>query len=388
MAESKIWAEAQELNEQLVTWRRYLHQIPELGINLPQTTAYVAEQLTKLGVDHEVFEDVSCIVATIGKGDRCILLRGDMDGLPGEEQSGEEFSSTNGCMHACGHDIHPSALLGAAKILKAHEDELNGVVKLLFQSGEEVFKGSEAAIKAGVLENPKVDAAYGMHVFAQPEIGEVQFGDIIMGAVFGFKITVTGVGGHGSQPENCIDPINAAVAIYQAFQSLIARELPSYEEGVLTIGQFQAGQAANAIPDKAVLQGTLRTFKPAIKEMMMRRIREVAESVGQTYRCTVEVETLSNVPSVMCDAELTETFLGSIRKLGIMHKETPGLHLIGSEDFANISAQVPSTYFIIGGGMDNPEERLAQHNPKIRFNEKCLPMGAAIYAQIALDFLK
>ena len=386
--ESIIWKEAQELNDQLIGYRRELHQIPEIGINLPQTTKYVADKLTLLGVDHTVYEDISCVVATIGSGDKCILLRGDMDGLPGDEQSGEPFRSTNGCMHACGHDMHAAALLGAAELLKKHEAELNGTVKLLFQSGEETFQGSRAAIEAGVLENPQVERAYGMHIFSLPELGEVQFGEIIMGAVFGFKITVTGVGGHGSQPENCIDPINAAVGIYQAFQTLIAREVPSYEEAVLTIGMFEAGKAPNAIPDKAVLQGTLRTFKPHIKEMMMKRIREVAESVAATNRCTVEIETLSNVPSVVCQPEITEDCLESVRKLGIIHKETPGLHLIGSEDFACIAEKVPSTYFVLGGGVDKPEERLAQHNPKIRFNEKSIPMGAAVYTQIALDYLK
>lgn len=385
--ESMIWNEAKEMQEELVAYRRFLHQVPELGICLPQTVKFVSEKLSSFGISHNVMEEISCVVATIGQGEPCILLRGDMDGLPGCEKSGETFSSENGCVHACGHDMHAASLLGAARILKQHEEELKGTVKLLFQSGEETFQGAKSAIEAGVLENPKVDVAYGMHIFSPTEPGAVEYGEMIMGAVYGFKICITGVGGHGSQPENCIDPINAGVGIYQALQSLIARELPPYEEASLTIGQFKAGEAANAIPDQAVLQGTLRTFKPHIKEYLMQRIQDVAKNVGATYRCTVEIETLSNVPSVICDEQLTGRFLDSVRKLGIIHTEKPGLHLMGSEDFAFISEKIPATYFVLGGGVENPEERLGQHNPKIRFNESALSMGAAVYSQIALDYL-
>lgn len=377
--------EAQAMKEEIIRWRRALHQIPELGITLPKTIAYISARLTELGIEHEVKEDISCIFATIGKGDRCFLLRGDVDGLPGEEQSGLDFASTNGCMHSCGHDMHGAALLGAAKILKAHEEELKGTVKLLFQSGEEIFAGAKAAIEAGVLEN--VDAAFGLHIFAPEPMGRLNYSDILMGAVYGFKITIEGKGGHGSQPENCIDPINAGVEVYQALQSLVARECPPLQSAALTIGQFSAGTVANAIPQEAVLQGTLRTFDKATREMLIRRINEIVPAVCTAYRCKVEIEVLSNVPSLVCDETLLANCLDSIKELEIIDTMKGGVKYIGSEDFALIAERVPSCYVVIGAGINEESKKIAQHNPKIVFNEDSLPMATAIYVKVASDWL-
>ena len=156
--------EAESMQNELSGWRESLHQIPETGTHLPKTVAFVKEHLEALGIAYHIYEECSCITVTFGKGEPCILLRSDMDGLPINEESGEPFASKNGCMHACGHDLHTTILLGAAKLLKDHEKELKGTVKLIFQSGEETFEGAKAAIEAGVMENPKVDAAFAMHV--------------------------------------------------------------------------------------------------------------------------------------------------------------------------------------------------------------------------------
>lgn len=154
---NELLKEAREMKEELVSWRRALHQIPEIGTHLPKTVEFVTARLAEMGIPYEVYEDCSCVTATLGNGGKCILLRGDMDGLPIREESGETFASVNGCMHACGHDFHATTLLGAAKMLKAHEKELKGTVKFIFQSGEETFEGAAAAVKHGVMENPKVD---------------------------------------------------------------------------------------------------------------------------------------------------------------------------------------------------------------------------------------
>lgn len=377
--------EAQAIKEEIIGWRRDLHQIPELGTTLPQTMAYISARLTEMGIEHEVKEDISCIFATIGTGDKCFLLRGDVDGLPGEEKSGLEFASTNGCMHSCGHDMHGAALLGAAKILKAHENELNGTVRLLFQSGEEVFAGAKAAIEAGVLEG--VDAAFGLHIFASESLGSMSYNDILMGAVYGFKITLTGVGGHGSQPERCIDPINAGVEVYHALQALIARECPALENAALTIGQFSAGSAANVIPETAVLQGTLRTFDKATRELLIRRINEIVPAVGAAYRCKVDIEVLSSVPSLACEKSVLDSCVNSVKELGIMHTFREGAKYIGSEDFALIAEKVPSCYFVLGAGVEDESQWYGQHNPKIIFNEDSLSMASAIHAKVAMEWL-
>lgn len=381
----KLMMEASGMKEQLTDWRRQLHQIPEVGIQLPRTMAYIKEQLDKLGIEYRAFDDISCIEATIGKGERCFLLRSDVDGLPVTEETDLPFRSVNGCMHGCGHDMHGTILLGAAKLLKEHEEELQGRVKLLFQSGEEVFQGAKAAIEAGVLKD--VEAAFAIHVIAAVPAGAIITGKEPMAAVDGFKITLTGRGGHGSLPQSCIDPINAAVQVYLALQSLIAREISGTEEAVLTIGQLSAGETANVIPERAVLQGTLRTFKPKVRERLVARIREVSAAVAAAYRCQMEYEVLSACPGVVTDDSLNALIEKSIRSVLPLSKVHPGAHGMGSEDFAEIAQRVPSAYFILGAGVPEKEKRLGQHNPKVVFNEDVLPMGAAIYAKAAMDYL-
>ena len=379
--------EAYAINDPLIAWRRALHQIPEIGTDLPQTMQYIRQQLEEMGIDCILHEDISCITATIGSGGKCFLLRSDADAIPVAEETALPFRSSNGCMHACGHDLHTAILLGAAKLLKAHESQLKGTVKLLFQSGEEVFRGAKVAIEAGVLENPSVDAAFAMHAIAMMPVGVIMTGKEAMASVDGFKITLTGHGGHGSMPETAVDPINAAVQVYLALQSLIAREIGGTEEAVLTIGQFAAGDAANVIPERAVLQGTLRTFAPAVRERLCRRIREVTAGVASVYRCGWEYEVLSACPSVITDDAVTAHAEKSIRSIVPEFHIMGGAHGMGSEDFAEIAQRVPTSYYMIGAGPEDPQKRLGQHNPKIEFNEAVLPIGAAIYAQVAMDWV-
>ena len=411
---ASIQEEAATLQEQLIEWRRALHQIPETGITLPQTMAFIKEKLDEMGIAYRAYDDISCIEATIGTGGRCFLLRSDMDALPVAEEADIPFKSTNGCMHGCGHDMHAAILLGAAKLLKAHEGELKGTVKLLFQSGEEVFQGAKAAVEAGVLENPHVEAAFAMHVIAMMPVGVLMTGKEAMASVDGFKITLTGHGGHGSMPEACVDPINAAVQVYLALQSLIAREIGGTDEAVLTIGQLAAGEVANVIPERAVLQGTLRTFKKEVREKLVNRIKEVAQGVAMTYRCQMEYEALSACPSVITDDTVTAQVEESIKSLileaqekenikALMTQEQEkenikslisrlqvikGAHGMGSEDFAEITDKVPGAYYMMGAGPEDPAKRLGQHNPKIEFNEAVISTGAAIYAKTAMDWLE
>ena len=386
MAE-QLGAKAMQLQEQLVTWRRQLHQIPEAGIRLPKTIAFIQKCLDEMEVKYQVFEEISCIVATIGKGEKCFLLRSDIDGLPVAEEADVPFKASNGCMHGCGHDMHGTILLGAAKLLKMREDKLKGCVKLLFQSGEEVFQGAKAAIEAGVLENPKVEAALAMHVIAMMPVGVIMTGKEPMASVDGFKITLTGHGGHGSMPEMCVDPINAAVQVYLALQSLIAREIGGTQEAVLTIGQLAAGDAANVIPEKAVLQGTLRTFKKEVREKLVTRIKEAAQGVAATYRCKMEYEVLSACPSVVTDDRVTAKVEESIKAVVPEFMVMKDAHGMGSEDFAQIADKVPAAYFMMGAGPREEQKRLGQHNPKVEFNEDVLSIGAAIYAKAAMDWL-
>lgn len=379
--------EAQSMKEQLIAWRRSLHKIPEVGLTLPNTMAFIKEQLDVMGVTYQAYDDCSCIVAQIGTGGKCFLLRSDMDALPMAEESGESFASENGCMHACGHDLHAATLLGAAKLLKAHENELNGTVKLLFQSGEEIFAGASAAINRGVLENPHVDAAFAMHVASTLPAGAVMYGPYPMSSVYGFRITLTGKGAHGSTPQLGIDPINTGVHIYLGLQELIAREISATDEASLTIGRFDAGKVSNVIPERAVLEGTLRTFKPAVREMLMERIHQVVNQVAAAYRTEVEFEVLSDVPACACDEALNQEIANSIHDMDETLRLLPIYHVMGSEDFAFFTEKVPSSYFGMGAAVEDKTKWKSHHNPKVVFNENCLATAAAIYAKAAMDWL-
>ena len=385
---AQLLTKALRLQDQLVSWRRALHQIPEVGICFPKTMEFIKQTLDEMEVTYEAYEEISCIVATIGKGEKCFLLRSDMDGLPVVEEADVDFKSVNGCMHGCGHDMHAAILLGAAKLLKEREEDLQGTVKLLFQSGEEVFQGAKAAVEAGVLDNPKVDAAFAMHVIAMMPVGVMITGKEPMASVDGFKITLTGHGGHGSMPEMCVDPINGAVQVYLALQSLIAREIGGTQEAVLTIGQLSAGDVANVIPEKAVLQGTLRTFKKEVRDKLVNRIKEVAEGVAKTYRCQMDYEVLSACPGVVTNDEVTEKIEESIKSVLPEFVILKNAHGMGSEDFAQITDKIPAAYFMMGAGPKEEQKRLGQHNPKVEFNEDVLSMGAAVYAKAAMDWLQ
>lgn len=380
--------EAKAIFDEVVGWRRALHQIPEIGVELPKTVAFITARLAEMGIAYEVYEDCSCVTATIGSGGKCILLRGDMDALPVGEESGLEFASCDGNSHACGHDFHAASLLGAAKILKAHEAELPGTVKLIFQSGEEVFKGAAAAIGHGLMENPKVDAAFATHVFAAMPVNTVFYGKYSMASVYGFRIRIQGKGTHGSSPETGIDPLVVGANILLTLQEIIAREIPAAEEAVLTIGHFEGGSVANVVPDTAMLEGTLRTFKQEIKDYIMPRITEIAESIAKAHRASVTVEELSNVPAVVCDDGMINMMENAVKELDNGMALVPALHAMGSEDFAFYAERVPSVIVGLGAGVEDKSKWVGQHNPKIIFNEAILENEVALYVKMAMDWLE
>ena len=383
-----ILEEARKNHETVVSWRRTLHQIPELGLELPKTVEFVTGKLAEMGIPYEVYEDCSCVTATIGKGGKCILLRADMDALPVPEESGLEFASTNGCSHACGHDFHAASLLGAAKILKEHEAELPGTVKLIFQSAEEVFKGAAAAIRNGVMENPHVDAAFATHVLASLPLNVVAYGKYPMASVYGFKIRVQGKGTHGSSPETGVDPLVVGANILLALQEIIAREIPGAEEVALTIGHFEGGKASNVIPDSAFMEGTLRAFRPEMRDYVIPRIAEIAESIAKAYRASVTVEELSSCPAVSIDDGMMELALNAVKELGNGMHCMNALHAMGSEDFACYTEMVPSMIVAMGAGVEDKSKWVGQHNPKIVFNEDILLNETALYVKVAMDWLE
>ncbi len=382
---------ALELKDEIIANRRYFHTNAEVGLDLPKTVAYVTDKLKSYGIEPQ-----KCghgVTATIGKGGKCLLLRADMDALPMPEESGEEFACPTGTeAHACGHDFHAAMLLTAAKMLKENEDALEGTVKLMFQPAEETFEGGRDMIEAGILDNPHVDAALAFHITpGQMPVGLVMYNSksTMMFSVDGFKITIRGKGSHGAYPHMGVDPINIGAHIHIALQELIAREANPEAACVLTIGKFQAGAAANIIPDTAVLEGTLRTNNAEEREKLVKRIYQVAELTAQTYGGQATIESLSSVAPLVCEKALTEEMLGYMRAMNIPgFMEYPDVTASASEDFASIAEKVPSTFMYLSAGFMDERGAHSAHNPKVRFNEDVCPIGAAALAHCGTEWLK
>ena len=389
---------AASIKEQLISYRRYLHANAEVGFELHKTKAYVRTKLEEMGCT--VDDCGKCgIVATIGgkQSGSVFLLRADMDALPIREESDEVFSSQSGAMHACGHDMHTAMLLGAAQLLKLHENEIEGKVKLMFQPAEEIFEGSYDMIQAGVLDHPKVDAAMMIHVTPGVPfpIGTaiVSSPGVSAPAADYFTIRVQGEGCHGSAPQAGIDALTAAAHILIALQEIQARELGMGDYTVLTIGQFHGGTASNAIADSATLGGTIRTFDEKIREFVKQRIQDISSGVAGAFRATAEVSFDSGCPSLLNDQNVSESvkhylneLLGHVftsTELNPTGKPAAG----GSEDFAYISREVPSVMIALAAGEPQKGYTHPVHHPKVTFDEDVLPIGSAIYAYCALRYL-
>lgn len=387
----RYYQRALELREETVADRRWLHANAEVGLNLPNTKAYVMRRLREYGLEPE---DCGCgITATLGKGGKCILLRADMDALPMVECSGEPFACTSGSgTHACGHDLHTAMLLTAARILKENEAQLKGTVKFMFQPAEETFEGAYNMVDNGILENPKPDAALAFHVGSgkmAPGAYSYNHTGTMMFSVDGFRIVVTGRGAHGAYPHTCIDPINIAMHIYQAMQSIISREVDPQKACVMTVGTFHAGTANNIIPNEAEMTGTIRCNDEGNRQLMKRRLQTLTEMTAQAYGGSARLQWTCQAPALVCDPPLVDALVGYLEELQIPGmKGREGVSASGSEDFAVLSSQIPGAFMYLSAGFPEEENPAPSHNPAVRYNEDVLPIGAAGFAQCATRWLE
>ena len=307
--------QAKLIKEDLLNYRRTIHSNPEVGDKLPKTKAFVMDKLREFGYEPiEICE--SGIVATIegNKSSKTFLLRADMDALPMKEDTNCDFKSNNGCMHSCGHDMHTAMLLGAAKLLKQNKEQVEGTVKLVFQPDEEGFTGAKKMINAGVLENPKVNAAMAMHVHSGTPSNVVLYGlGTSIAGCNRFRIVVKGIGCHGAMPDTGIDPINIAAHIYLSLQEITSREIPSTKPAVLTIGKFVGGDAPNIIPKEVIMEGTIRSLDKELGQFIFNRINDIVKSTAKMFRGEAELIELSSVPPLANDTNLAKE-LGSYVK--------------------------------------------------------------------------
>ena len=383
---NKFLKRAQELKASMKNDRHYLHQNAEVGFDLPITTKYVMDRLQEIGLEpKEICKSGVTALIEGKKPGKTYLLRADMDALSMNEENVLEFASKTNAAHNCGHDMHTAILLGAAQILKENVDELEGNVRLMFQPNEEAFLGSKAMIEAGVLDD--VDVASCMHMMLDYDASNYACAPgFFSSSCDGFKITVNGKGCHGAMPHLGIDPINVGMSICTAFQQLVSRETPPKETASLTFGQFSGGNTPNIVPDKVVIQGTLRTYNAELRAKLVKRMQTIVKSAGEMYGTTVEYEVLSDVPSIYVNPEMLEevkTYLSEIEGLTLANDN---FRITPSDDMAFISEKVPTVYLLLQARVkDNP---YPHHNPKVLFDESAMTWGAAMHAQCAFEWLK
>lgn len=383
---------AMSMQEETIKHRRALHQMAEVGFELDKTVAYVCEVLESYGVEHSII-CAGGIVANIGnKQGKTILLRADMDALPMDEDNDLDYKSQNqGAAHTCGHDLHTAMLLTTAKILKSMEADLCGNVKLMFQPNEEGLLGAQLMIENGVLNNPTVDSAMAMHVFAglgKTGIFTYKYGAFAAGATR-FKIDIQGKGGHGARPEDTIDPLLISSYIYQGLLSIQTRQLGGIEPFVLTIGKMSGGDAPNIIPDSATMEGSMRFFSNEVGKLGFSRIEQIATQTALLYGGTATVTDLGTCPPVVNDNALVDQVCGYIESELGEHSlfETKDLNM-GSEDFAFVMNEVPGVYVGVNAGSKEDGYQYLCHHPKVTFDESVFPYGIAAFVSCATNWLK
>ena len=386
-----FYKEASDLKDEIVRHRRYFHRNAEVGMTLPYTSKYIEKALASYGIECKRFG--GGLVGILGSGDSTVLLRADMDALPMKEQSGEEFTScSESTAHTCGHDLHAAMLLGSAKILSKHRKHLQGRVAFMFQPGEEVLKGCADMIGHGLIDDLAPSAALAIHTGAgriPPGVFMYNAGGVMMFSADTFRIDISGKGGHGAYSHLSSDPIRIGNSIYSALESLMAKERNPIRRASLSIGRFSGGTAGNVIPESAVIEGSLRTDDSDERERLCKRITEACKQCAESLGGTASVSFTAGVPPLVCDRDLTERAVSYMRELSVPWRDAVSdLTAAASEDFSLIAEKIPSTYIYLSAGFDDSRGDSLAHDPRVRFNEDVLPIGAAVYSQFAVRFLE
>lgn len=386
-----IHAQAAELLPELIQIRRHLHAHPELSFQEYETAAFVAAQLDKLSIPYQQGISGTGLVALI-KGrnpeKKCIALRADMDALPIVEENDIPYRSKNeGVMHACGHDVHTTCLLGAAAILQQHREQFEGTIKLIFQPGEEKSPGGASLmIEAGVLENPRPEAIFGLHVYPQLPAGKAGFRNgRYMASADEIYITIVGKGGHAALPQQTVDPIAVAAMVITGLQQIVSRKSDPLSPTVLTFGKIAGGSATNIIPEKVELMGTLRAFDETWRKEALQLVRTITTQICSAYGAEAVIEIPDGYPALYNDPATTDearafatAFLGSSNVAEVDMR-------MGAEDFSFYTLHTKGCFFRIGTSRNNEEYTLPVHNAKFNIDEQAIRTGAGLMSYIALQ---
>ncbi len=395
MSYAHLLDDATALQAETVALRRTLHRRPEVGLDLPRTRATVLEALDGLPLQVHLHETTSGIVAVL-EGDAdgpTVLLRGDMDALPLQEETGLEFSSdVDGAMHACGHDLHTSMLVGAAKVLGQRLDEVAGKVVFMFQPGEEGYGGARYMIEEGLLEvtGQHPVRALALHVSSGfPFPGIACRGGPFMASADTVEVTVHGAGGHASAPHAAVDPILVAAEIMTNLQTAITRDVNVFDPAVLTFANVHAGTTHNIIPATAVMEGTLRCISDATRDQMHELIERVSSAVAQAHRATARVHFADGYPVTVNDHDVA----AEVRALatGLVGPEKvvdPPVPIMGAEDWSYVLQRVPGAMAFVEANPPGSTEPPSNHSNLVVFNEDVMPSGIALYAAFAIDSLR
>ncbi len=384
--------EARKIEPEIIETRRQIHRRPELAYKEKATSKLVAEKLRSFGLEVRTGiggTGVLGILRGLRKGG-VVGLRADMDALPIEEMADVEFrSKEKGVMHACGHDTHVAMLLGTAKLLADHREDLAGIVKFFFQPAEEHGGrgGAKPMIQEGVMENPKVDFVFGLHIVGDVESGVIAFrGGPTMAAPDSFEIRITGRGGHGAYPQHTIDPIYVAAQLIIALQGVSGRMIDPIQPIVISVGSIHSGTKENIIPDQAILHGTIRTLDEFTRKRAKAKVSEVAKGVCRAFGAKAEIEFEKDAYPVMVnDEKVTERAKNIVRKLPGTRVKLMALQL-GGEDFSRFLHEAPGTFYFLG--TKNPAKGCIynNHSPRFKVDEDVLKFGTASLAQLATEF--
>lgn len=404
-AQNSIEQDIIDIEDKLIEWRRHFHQNPELSNQEFKTAEKIAEHLKSLGLEVETGVAITGVVGLLKGGlpGKVVALRADIDALPVTERNDLPFKSEvkttflgtdTGVMHACGHDTHTAILMSVAEVLSKHKDQIRGTVKFIFQPAEEgpppgEEGGAKLMIKEGVLENPKVDAIFGLHINAQTPVGVIKYKtEGIMAAVERFVVKVEGKQTHGSQPWSGVDPIYISAKIVDGFQSIISRE--SYlidAPAVITVGKITAGTRFNIIPESAEMIGTVRTLDPDMRTLIIKRMNEMAADIAKAYGGTATIEWQNNTVVTFNDVDLTNQVLPSLQKAAGKENVQLMKATTGGEDFSYFQELVPGVYFFIGGMTPGNEEPFPHHTPDFKIDESGMLLGVKALTQLTLDYL-
>jgi len=388
----KVTDEVRARTEQMVATRRDLHRHPELGFHEVRTAGLVSERLLAAGLEVETGVAQTGVVGLL-RGEhpgKTLLVRADMDALPLPEERDTAYRSTvPDVMHACGHDGHVAMAITAAEVLAGMRDRLHGNVKFCFQPAEEGPGGAEPMIEAGVLREPHVDAAIGIHIWNSLDVGTVGIGTgPMMAATDDFEMEIVGLGGHGAYPHTSIDPIVVAAHVVVALQTIVSRNVSPLHSAVVTVGTIDSGYRFNVIPRSASLTGTLRAYREDVREMLARRVRQVAEGVARAMGATVRFTLNRGYPATVNDAAMS-TFAAeqaaAIVGEGRVLDPEPSM---GAEDMSYYLREVPGTFIFLGTRNPDTGCDAAHHSTLFDFDEAALPIGADLFVRSALQFLR